>query len=309
MLVRPDRIHDARAPSRDPTGTARLRRRFKSEFDRRWRRVKNLVRQAVVDQNLFGLVGPNSMATLSGSDVQSFGTWLSSIAEQLVLGDGQWAADNVRAAYNQGMARAMKMAQAQPGEIYASHMEALANLTIAEIQGVVDATVQQATRVFTAALISKQSPNTVARLVADRIDKIGVNRSRIVVDVSVVQAHAEATLDTFKMAGVRQVGTIPEAFHSHDHLITDAYLTGPGSRSRKTEGGPSRSTINRIRKVQRRLESLGRVNVATAGDDKVCSICEDIEQAGPYSIDEARGLIPAHGRCRCAFVPVDEEDE
>jgi hypothetical protein len=45
------------------------------------------------------------------------------------------------------------------------------------------------------------------------------------------------------------------------------------------------------------------VEVLTAGDDNVCPICEDISDDGPYTLDEAEDLIPAHPHCRCAFVP------
>jgi hypothetical protein len=57
--------------------------------------------------------------------------------------------------------------------------------------------------------------------------------------------------------------------------------------------------------VPARLLAIGAqyVNVLTAGDDLVCQICEDISEEGPYSLDEAQGLIPAHPNCRCAFVP------
>lgn len=83
--------------------------------------------------------------------------------------------------------------------------------------------------------------------------------------------------------------------------------TGPGSRISREEV-PSASTIRRIRKMQAQLEEDlgGSVEVLTAGDDLVCMECEDIEAEGPYTIDEARSLIPAHPRCRCAFAPVDE---
>jgi len=47
--------------------------------------------------------------------------------------------------------------------------------------------------------------------------------------------------------------------------------------------------------------------VLTAGDDLVCQVCEDISADGPYDLEEARGLIPAHPNCRCAFVPFFDE--
>jgi hypothetical protein len=45
------------------------------------------------------------------------------------------------------------------------------------------------------------------------------------------------------------------------------------------------------------------VNVQTAGDDRVCDECDELAADGPYSLDEADDLIPAHPNCRCALVP------
>lgn len=35
-----------------------------------------------------------------------------------------------------------------------------------------------------------------------------------------------------------------------------------------------------------------------------CEVCLAIQQSGPYSIQEARGMLPAHPNCRCAWAPV-----
>ena len=57
------------------------------------------------------------------------------------------------------------------------------------------------------------------------------------------------------------------------------------------------------------LELLGvdkvsaQVEFSTAGDDRVCSQCADLE-GSTYTIDEARGIIPIHPNCRCAWIPV-----
>lgn len=66
------------------------------------------------------------------------------------------------------------------------------------------------------------------------------------------------------------------------------------------------------------LEELGveevgvTVEWVTAGDEKVCSLCEPLEGV-TFTLEEARGTIPRHPNCRCAFVPAnvgeDKEDQ
>lgn len=46
----------------------------------------------------------------------------------------------------------------------------------------------------------------------------------------------------------------------------------------------------------------------TAGDDEVCEECEDLE-GEIMEIEDARGLIPVHPNCRCAFLPVVSQIE
>jgi hypothetical protein len=45
------------------------------------------------------------------------------------------------------------------------------------------------------------------------------------------------------------------------------------------------------------VPSYEEVDVVTAGDNDVCIICEDISDDGPYELDEAEELIPAHPWC------------
>jgi hypothetical protein len=41
-------------------------------------------------------------------------------------------------------------------------------------------------------------------------------------------------------------------------------------------------------------------DVSTADDPLVCDRCNDVAKAGPYSIEELRGMIPIHPNCRCS---------
>jgi SPP1 gp7 family putative phage head morphogenesis protein len=52
------------------------------------------------------------------------------------------------------------------------------------------------------------------------------------------------------------------------------------------------------------VEQVGaEVEWSTAGDDGVCPKCEEME-GQVFDIDDARGMIPLHPNCRCAWVPV-----
>ena len=48
-----------------------------------------------------------------------------------------------------------------------------------------------------------------------------------------------------------------------------------------------------------------QLNFVTAGDDRVCFLCEDAENSSPYDFDSAPSP-PLHFRCRCVVTPVGE---
>lgn len=41
------------------------------------------------------------------------------------------------------------------------------------------------------------------------------------------------------------------------------------------------------------------VKIVTMDDDKVCVICEEAAENGPYTLEEAQGMLPLHINCRC----------
>ena len=44
--------------------------------------------------------------------------------------------------------------------------------------------------------------------------------------------------------------------------------------------------------------------ILTSGLDNVCDECEGLAEDGPYTLDQAEGLIPAHPSCACTLNPV-----
>lgn len=68
---------------------------------------------------------------------------------------------------------------------------------------------------------------------------------------------------------------------------------------------PGSDDFQSARRPQRRSRSRSDfnegelVNIITREDEKVCPACEDLAEGSPYTIEDARTLIPHHPRCRC----------
>lgn len=50
-------------------------------------------------------------------------------------------------------------------------------------------------------------------------------------------------------------------------------------------------------------EVVGKAELSTAGDSRVCAQCASLE-GRTYKIEDARDRIPVHPQCRCAWLPV-----
>lgn len=280
------------------------------------------MRAAIVDRDVLALGGAVSGQSIAlaasalpgDARIAGFQQWLDRALLEVVLeADAAYLDPMIAVAYARGVSRAQRLtrSRARPPAA-ADQIAAIQQLVLAEMQGVVEVVSQALVRLAARAVIDGGvTRRDLFAQMADRVQKIGVHRSELAVTYHVVKAHATGTLDQFEAAEVRAVGVLPETVlparrSSRDSLTGDApplrRLGGPGSRISRTVP-PSRSTVARIAAAQRRVERLRRVDIATAGDERVCEICEGLESDGPYTINEARSLIPAHANCRCAFVP------
>lgn len=308
---------DAVKPNADPTGTGDIRRRWAGVTEIKLRRVRAALQKAVMQQDVLGLkpgsTSPLALAGSTGSREIGFQTWLDNMLKNVVVEDGRWQRTFIAAAYNRGVARAMRLtgSNAKPDDMTET-IESLTTLALTELQGIMEAFSQRALRVASLAWLHNDLPPETMKEMELALKSVATVRTRALVETLTVKAFNTGTLDQFEAAGKSHVGVIPETIRTgrtNDQRIIDApRRTGPGSRIGREEP-PSRSTVGRIRRVERIFERIQEVNVETAGDDKVCEICEDIEANNPYTIDEARSLIPAHINCRCTFVPLDGGDD
>jgi hypothetical protein len=318
---------DKRVVLVDPTNTGKLRAKFRALMGQRWNQLRVLTQLMVNKQDILALKSGGLMQvhapaiTGAGSKIDVFQRWFDLALQNAVLQkDGSWMRPLLNAAYGAGTSFGQQQAKTQLTHTLSGHREeALQSLARVELQGIIEAVSQQSIRVVSNGLLTSERPMAIARKIMNIIETVGRNRSNAMIELLVVRAHAEASLDIYEAAGIKAIGLLPES-RAQAKVITDAQAqpkatrktkdakrTGPGSRSSRTEV-PSRSTISRIRRAELNIaRRLGEnVNVRTAGDDDVCPICEAISEEGPYSIMRARSLIPAHPHCRCVFVPADD---
>lgn len=312
-----------RAAQLDPTGTLKLRRSVASDLRARWTAIRRLVAAQVGKADVLALspLTTHAAAVQAGEDrLKAAQAWLDSSLRQHVVGydGGSWLSRSVAAAYGMGVQRAAK----QVGKLASVDFDRAAlhgAAAVVELEGIAEAVSQNAMRALASALIARTLPQAAAREVGQVVQSVGELRGLMLANVSVVKAFNEGMLDALQSLGVRKVGVLPEhlaaapqlAVRDAKPLLGDANPNQPRNRLgqfRAYARPPSTRQYARVRRAEERLGELGRVNVLTAGDDKVCPTCEDIAEGGPYLIDEARGLIPAHPSCRCAFDPVDDDE-
>lgn len=266
--------------------TSTIKRAFEAELVRRFKRIRSLIHETVVENDALRLGEEPRPFTLQTGPIDrfpfptdakkadAFMEWLNAAADEDILGiteggaPGDWMQTYVRSSYGRGVEYAEGLLREAgvsiPEEvlsttfnapIHAHKLEILYQRTFRELQGIDAAMGQAISRELTQGMVEGINPNEMGRRLTDRVDKIGIHRARLLARTEVQRAHAEATLTRYEQAGVREV--------------------------------------------------VGVVEFSTAGDERVCDQCAFLD-ASRYTIEEARGIIPVHPQCRCAWIPVSK---
>jgi hypothetical protein len=164
--------------------------------------------------------------------------------------------------------------------------------------------------------MNKDRPAAIASEIGKIIQSIGRDRGRLVAEHAVTLAYAKGSLDAFRAMGHTRVGVQAEhlpRIAAGDAVGWSPALKGPKASqlfARSRREAPTARQMKAIEEAEAKLRRQfegEEVEVLTAGDADVCQECEDIADDGPYDLDEAESLIPAHPLCRCAFVPASDK--
>jgi thioredoxin reductase len=283
--------------TRDPTGTLQLRKSFRATAKLQLRQLRAAMRVAVNDHNILG-----DQYQPPDVRLRAFASWLAGSSEQVLLST-QWARPFILKAWRKGE-RDAKHETGHPAGIDSS--EAVIALAGVEITGIINVMVQQVSREAARVIARKARRAAALRQLFVTFDKVAQNRLVVMCDVLAIKAYNEAKLNTYQAAGVRRVGIHAESlphqhrFHADSVPLDDAEGLLPAI---ETIVGVIK-TLEGIEKIVAEEEEL--VGILTAGDDRVCQLCEDYAEDAPYEIEEVRDVYPLHPRCRCAVYPWED---
>jgi 8-oxo-dGTP pyrophosphatase MutT (NUDIX family)/GNAT superfamily N-acetyltransferase len=177
----------------DPTGTADIRAAFRSELARRWRALRAAL--AADGPRLLGV--PTSAPTDQAAPVRG---WLGAALARFIVGDGRWTSEFID--------RAARRAWATGAAIPA--IATLYGVVTAELQGICDATLQQAGRDASDLILSGAKTPAILKAIDGRIRAVGEQRSAQMADWMVVKAYNVSVISRLEAAGETHVAVAPE---------------------------------------------------------------------------------------------------
>lgn len=273
--------------STDPTRTKTLRADFERDCSSRLRSLKGDIREAIVELDVLQLgaqesalrePNPREYRFLSDAEKrQRFQAWLREQIDSGVLepADGRavrrgnhWTAQYVRRAYEKGVTDAG--AKLRQSGVDADQLEDVFNQPIhsSKIELIYARTYDGLEG------ITQEMDTQISRVLSESLAE-GVN----------LREAASRLNDRVDAVGITRAQTLAQTEIIHAHA----------------EGTLDRYESEDFTEVAVQAEHL------TAGDSRVCPECASL-QGTTYTIQEARGRIPVHPRCRCTWTPVTDSN-
>lgn len=297
-LNRERRVNPIRS---DPSRTATLRKEFERAMSRRMKELIRSIMAVIGDEDAFGLLVPHRLG-LNTEVLTVNNRWKALRQPQQLEAFRLWIAGQVNAGILQGMTET----GGAPADLW---ME----------QYIRQAYEKGAGRAFDQAA-GKHAKDNAATMQYYQGTKDEFLRSAFRRPASVERVKQMATRVWTDLKGVTDTMST-----QMQRTLTDSFIQGDGPyvMARKLRTNVNKIGVARSKMIARTetvrahaegqldtLEALGveEVGVAvewsTTGDDRVCPIC--LPMGGTVlKLKEARGSIPAHPNCRCAYIPAN----
>lgn len=299
----------------DPTRTTSLRNRFARQMRVRFDRLYSLVRRAIVEEDCFALKEEKGFQAMASSvgETPGYRAYQFMSSQEKLEAFMQW----IREQEKKGILQTTKIPQ-----LGNAREEAWTDLYIdsAYRAGVSRAREQLGLLPSLSAKIGETAPSFLGPF---HIDRVGLLYLRVFSDLKGI-TEAMDTLISRALAQGMAEGRNPRQIAQ----IMNKIITGSGADLSLTD------SLGRFIPARRRAEILARTEIIrahhlatiqeyrnwgvlevkvkaewrTAGDDRVCEECAELE-GKVFTLDEIEFMIPYHPQCRCIALPLDVTDE
>jgi len=294
-----------------------IRDAFVRELNARFRKLRATIVEAIVDRDVLGLIEEHSSLVLffqstpmlrnlvslpakafafdtDPNKVEGFMSWLRQEMDEGILGirrgpsgnvvmSDRWSDVYIEASYRRGVKRAdTELAKKGIGErktdraiesafrspIHADRVGLMYTRTFEELKNITDSAATMIRRSLSESIAEGRNPRQMARILLKRLDGVGA-------DISMTDSMGRH-MDALRRA---RIMARTETIRAHHVATINEY------KSAGIEGV----------KIQ--------AEWSTAGDDRVCPDCADLENR-VFTLAEIEGLIPLHPQCRCVALPL-----
>lgn len=271
----------AAAKKYDPTKTTMIRKKFERDLVRRFTDLITIIQHEVADKNGFGLSANAKFGGRDPAKVDAFMKWLKEQERKGILevtrgggrtaGERAWYNVYIRSAYQKGLSSSAGEMRKGGVRVADEWVEkAFFRPIHADALGLIFTRSFSDLEGITSAMDSRIS-RTLAQGLADGLGAQEL-ADEIEANVRGIGIHRARVLARTEVISAHAESTL--------NTYTEAGLEGVMIRS----------------------------EFATARDNKVCPLCAELE-GKVFTLDEARGIIPVHPNCRCAWIPVVENPE
>ena len=275
----------------DPTNTSGIIRQYIADLRRRWAEIARLIQETLVVNDALHIMGPNPFELAAAQaatafefrqdvegKIEDFNAWLRGELDSGVLEirraapgtpalNPKWQDRYVRAAYSRGLRHAGRALDEAGIPFDSRTVEDLFNAPLHR-----DSLAMLYTRQFAELEgISAATGQQISRVLTEGLAtgqgprQIARNMRQVIANIGVVRSQTLARTETIRV-------------HAESSL------------NRYVDAGVDEVTVF--------------AEFVTAGDDRVCPDCLALETGEAVSIEDARGVIPVHANCRCAWLPV-----
>ena len=272
-------LHTHSAFRTDPTRTTTLRKQFEAEFYKRFRRLKGRIRDEIDKEDGFGLKTNRGRFDFPRSDqkVSAFMEWMRAAQREELIGVSQgtpidraarqvWASTYIESAYKRGVQQAASQMRGAGATVDDRWIDAAFSRPIhADRLGLAYTRAFEELEGITSAM-DQQISRVLATTIAE--GRQGTSAAREIARI------INGRVDKVGLVRARMLART-EVISAHAEASLNSY----------EEAG--------IEGVDVEAEWL------TA--EGACDLCLEAADDGPYTLSEARGMIPLHPNCRCSW--------